>query len=142
MPKPAPKPHVVIDTNVFVAAVYWRGPGYQVFVAYAHRKFRLVLSVPILMEYSRQAIVMGRKLNRLGSEDTWLNWFRETGLFVEPVPLAKKLCRDPDDDKFLAAALSGSAHFIVTRDKDLLALGKPYGIEIIDVPSFLRRLKP
>ena len=34
------------------------------------------------------------------------------------------LCRDPDDQKFLEAALAARAEFLVTKDRELLALGK------------------
>ncbi len=32
-----------------------------------------------------------------------------------------RLCRDPDDDKVIAAAIYGLADFILTIDQDLLA---------------------
>jgi uncharacterized protein len=34
------------------------------------------------------------------------------------------LCRDPDDQKFLEAALAARAEFLVTKDRELLALVK------------------
>jgi hypothetical protein len=33
-------------------------------------------------------------------------------------------CRDPDDQKFLEAALAAGAQFLITKDRELLALGK------------------
>ena len=33
-------------------------------------------------------------------------------------------CRDPDDQKFLEAALAAGAHFLITKDRELLALAK------------------
>ena len=46
--------------------------------------------------------------------------------------------RDPQDDPYLAAALSARA-VIVTYDKDLLDLGKPFGVEILRPSVFLKR---
>lgn len=65
----------------------------------------------------------------------------ETAIRVVPSHLPA-VCRDPNDDKFLAAALAGGASFIVSEDKDLLALGSYEGIEICPVETFLRHLAP
>jgi putative PIN family toxin of toxin-antitoxin system len=35
-----------------------------------------------------------------------------------------KICRDPQDDMFIEAALAGAAEYVVTGDKDLLSLRK------------------
>lgn len=40
-------------------------------------------------------------------------------------------CRDPDDQKFMEAALAAGAHFLVTKDRALLELARrtlPFGI--------------
>lgn len=57
---------------------------------------------------------------------------------VEPRPLAG-ICRDPDDEKYLEAAVGGNAHAIVSGDKDLLALKKVHGIAILSPRAFLSR---
>lgn len=59
---------------------------------------------------------------------------------VEPVE-TPAVCRDPEDDKFLAAAEIGSARFIVTEDRDLLDLGSYEGIQIVSAAAFLRILE-
>jgi putative PIN family toxin of toxin-antitoxin system len=46
-------------------------------------------------------------------------------------------CRDPDDDKFLALAISGRARVIVTGDDDLLALHPFHGIAIVTPKQFV-----
>jgi uncharacterized protein len=55
---------------------------------------------------------------------------------VQPVD-TPVVCRDPEDDKFLAAAKAGSAQFIVTEDMDLLDLGSYEGIQIVRAEAFL-----
>ena len=49
-------------------------------------------------------------------------------------------CRDPDDDKFLAAAVLGEADCIVTGDRDLLALDPFEGVAIATPRDFLSTL--
>jgi putative PIN family toxin of toxin-antitoxin system len=50
------------------------------------------------------------------------------------------VCRDPEDDKFLAAAQAGGARFIVSEDLDLLDLGSYGKTAIISAEAFLRIL--
>lgn len=47
---------------------------------------------------------------------------------------------DPDDDKFIDAALAAAAAIIVSGDRHLLDLGAVEGIEILTARQFLDRL--
>jgi predicted nucleic acid-binding protein len=47
---------------------------------------------------------------------------------------------DPDDDKFIDAALSGNAGVIVSGDRHLLDLRAAEGVEILSARQFLDRL--
>ncbi len=67
-------------------------------------------------------------------------WIKSKARFVEPSSLGKRRSRDGKDDIYLAAALGAGAEYIVTYDKDLLALEKPFGIETIRPAEFLRRI--
>lgn len=61
---------------------------------------------------------------------------------MTPAPLGKRRSRDAKDDIYLAAAMAASAAYLVTYDKDLLVMSKPFGIETIRPPEFLRWLDP
>ncbi len=50
------------------------------------------------------------------------------------------VCRDPGDDKFLAAALAGAADVVVSEDDDLLVMGAYQGIVICPAEEMLQRL--
>jgi len=58
---------------------------------------------------------------------------------VEPSEV-RNICRDPEDDKFLAAARFSNADFIVSEDNDLLSLGEYDGIQICTAESLLHVL--
>jgi putative PIN family toxin of toxin-antitoxin system len=61
-------------------------------------------------------------------------------LRMKVVPASKlesQVCRDPDDDNILAAAVSGNCDCIITGDKDLLVLKKYEGVEIFSPRDFL-----
>jgi len=49
-------------------------------------------------------------------------------------------CRDPDDNKFLEAAVAVGAEYVVTSDKDLRDLGEYQGVKIRLPVEFLREL--
>jgi predicted nucleic acid-binding protein len=55
--------------------------------------------------------------------------------FIEPSSEIK-LCRDPDDDKFLECAVDGFCTYIVSGDKDLLVLQNYGDIKIVKVRDF------
>jgi len=65
-------------------------------------------------------------------------WYLVKLRFVEAAPLGKQRSRDPKDDLYLAAALAAKADCIVTFDRDLLDLGKPFGIAVITPAQFLK----
>lgn len=69
-----------------------------------------------------------------------LMWYLSRVRVVDPAPLGKGRCRDQTDDTYLSAALAAKAKCLVTYDRDLLDLGKPFGIEIVKPSEFLRRL--
>ena len=70
-----------------------------------------------------------------------LTWIAAKSLRVEPAPLRGKVSRDPDDNVFVATELAVEAQFIITQDRDLLVLGKPFGIAIITPVQLIRLLK-
>ncbi|NIU85057.1 MAG: putative toxin-antitoxin system toxin component, PIN family, partial [Candidatus Thorarchaeota archaeon] len=48
-----------------------------------------------------------------------------------------RICRDPKDDKYLELAVSGSANFLISGDKDLLDLHPFKEIRILTPEQFL-----
>ena len=50
------------------------------------------------------------------------------------------VCRDPGDDKFFECALEGRADYIVTEDKDILAVGEHRGTKPITAEEFVALL--
>lgn len=52
------------------------------------------------------------------------------------------VCRDPDDEVVLAAAVEGRADRIVTGDRDLLVLGEYEGMPIVTPRVFLDLIEP
>ena len=128
---------VLFDTNVLVSAFTSSGLCH---LAYEIASIRadLILSTRVLDEMQQTLVEkMGLEKN-LAQEiraELEINWE-----MIEPIALAKSVCRDKDDDWILAAALTGNAEIIVSGDKDLLVLKEFHGIKILSPRQFLELL--
>ena len=131
----------VFDANVAAAAVIFRGEAWACLVKLARRQVFAFGTLFTLEETRLTAmeLISHRKArhNAAGA----LTWYLDMVRQVEPAPLGKQRSRDAKDDPYLAAALAAQARVIVTYDKDLLDLGKPFGIEIARPAQFLRMVK-
>ena len=135
------KRKAVIDTNVFVAAIFWRGSARECLVRFARREFEAVVSEAILREYAETAWELKIEENLPQNPQPWLNWFQNRATIFDPVALSEPVCADSDDDKFIECALAARAGYIVSRDRHLLQLEKPFGIEVLEDRKFLALLK-
>lgn len=52
------------------------------------------------------------------------------------------VCRDPNDDKFFECATAGEASYIVSEDKDVLAVGEYRGIRTVSAAEFTNLIAP
>jgi uncharacterized protein len=129
---------VVLDANVVFSGAGWRGEAHQCLVAMARRRIIACVTEEILGEL--RELVGEIRFKTKFPPDNLINWYCDKAKLVEPVPLGKQRSRDVNDDPYLACALAAGAKIIVTRDDDLLALGKPFGIQIITPRELLARL--
>jgi uncharacterized protein len=131
--------NVVADTNVVISAIFWPGESRDCLVLWARRRFNLAVTVTFLEEYSEVAYRLARRLPEVNPEP-WLEWIERKARVYEPALLGWSRSRDPEDDPFLACALACGAKYVISKDKDLLILEKPFGIEILPPQQFLTRL--
>lgn len=128
---------VLLDTNVLLSAILFGGVPRRSLGAVIDGRFRLVTSRHLLDEFEE---LLERRFGftRAAAVETRseLEVLAET---VEPVDVPK-VCRDPDDDHVLAAAMVGEAEVIVTGDRDLLVLEWYNKIEILTPSMFAPRL--
>src|SRR6266496_3918584 len=121
---------VVLDANVAASAICWDGEAFLCLVKLARRQ-AFAYGTEATLEETRE--VCARLIREKKPEHNAtgrLTWYLNIIRLVEAAPLGKGRSRDPKDDPYLAAALAAKARCIVTGDKDLLALEKPFGIEI------------
>ena len=127
---------VVLDTNVFIAAVVADGLCRDL-VRVRVLPHTLITSEPLLHELRT---ISRAKFAVDPVELPLLEQLNEEAEIVTPAELRRGVCRDKDDDVVLATALAGNADVIVTGDEDLLVLKKFRGIEILSPRQFLERL--
>jgi len=129
----------VYDCNVILSGIGWTGSARSCLKLVALRRVFLFVTDAILAEY--ESVIPQTLAEELPDIDPApkLAWVRAKSRLVEPSPLGKRRSRDAKDDIYLAGALAAAAQYLVTYDKDLLDLGKPFGIETIRPPEFLRR---
>jgi len=110
---------IILDTNVFVSAIFWKGEPYHILEAWQEHKIKLVFSEEILEEYIRVGTILAKKYKELDLF-SMIDLLTIYGELCFPVTLETAISRDPDDDKFLACALGARCNLIVSGDKDLL----------------------
>lgn len=129
---------VVFDAGVVFSGAGWRGEAHLCLLAMARRRITGYATVQTLNELRRVVCEIGFKAKH--SPFTILEWYYGSVKLVDPAPLGKQRSRDANDDPYIACALSATASAIVTRDEDLLILGKPFGIETVTPRELLVRL--
>ncbi|MBI3302312.1 MAG: putative toxin-antitoxin system toxin component, PIN family [Deltaproteobacteria bacterium] len=135
---------VVLDTQQLLRGATARRLtlSRKIYLAWLAGRYQLLLSKDILAEIaavlSEPLVVRRLKITEAIFEHTLLS-LQARCRWVE-VKSKIRACRDPSDDKFLECAVDGQDSYLVSADQDLLALGTFEGIEIIDAPTFWRKL--
>jgi putative PIN family toxin of toxin-antitoxin system len=127
---------VVLDTNVFVAAMVAKGLCHEVVVR-SLGSCTVATSQSLLGELDH---TLRTKFTLGPASLAFLEQLRLRVRIVEPTPLATQASRDPDDDIVLATAVAARAAVIVTGDQDLLVIGRHGDIVIVSPREFLSRL--
>ena len=125
---------ILLDTNVLIAALIARGVCHQL-LEHCVRNHELVTSEFILNEL-REKLVEKFNYSAQVAEEV-IGLLRSRMEVALATVLDAPVCRDPDDDNVLAAALAGDCAAIVTGDNDLLVLKEFRQIEIITPRIFL-----
>jgi putative PIN family toxin of toxin-antitoxin system len=133
---------IVIDANVLVSAAFGGTPLDAVGKAFSIGE--VYLSSAIMAEIGG---TIERLAPKLGEEKTkalsalW-NRFQSLCRMAEPVRNVA-ICRDPTDDAYLSLCVAVGAHFLITGDKDLLAVvparvpALPKGLKILTPREFM-----
>ena len=135
---------IVLDTNVVLSALLWRGKPYQLLEAIRQRNDVQVYSSAALTGELADVLSRPFAIERLAligrSAPAVLADYFDVIDLVEPVEVLRVVPRDADDDHVIAAAVTAHAHFIVSGDSDLLSMGSHQGVSIVTAAMALMAL--
>lgn len=131
---------LVLDVNTLVSGLLWRGAPRDLLNLAREARFvmlgstRLIATLDEVLhrdKFARRLHAAGQTAHDLVTDIAGL------AELVTPADLPGPICRDPDDDDVLAAALGGRADAVVSGDRDLTVLLQVSGIPILDVHGAL-----
>lgn len=129
---------VVLDTNILVSALLFKGELAGIVDLWKKGRIIPVLSSETFAEF--KAVLEYPKFSLTRQEIKMIIEYDVLPYFeiAEIADRIRGVCRDPDDDKFIACAVSAPADFIVTGDRDLLDMGKYKSVRIISASMLLK----
>ena len=134
---------IVLDTNVVMSALLWRGTPYRLLEAIrAHSSTQLYSSTALLEELT-DVLTRPSATKRLAlieqTAGQLLADYVEVIELVEPTSVPRVVPGDVDDDQVIAAAVVARADLLVSGDrKHLLPLRTHAGIAIVNAAEALR----
>ncbi len=135
-----PRETVVLDTNVLVSAVGWRGPEHELYERCRAGELRLAISPELLAEL-RQVL----RYPKFGFEEEEIEGFvsdlLDHAVTVSPSQTVEVIEEDPEDNRVIECALPAGARWIVSGDKHLLGLEEYEGIRIVSAATAINVLE-
>ncbi|GAB6878811.1 putative toxin-antitoxin system toxin component, PIN family [Halorubrum gandharaense] len=132
----------VLDTNVLISGVISTGVPHEVVVKGYEGQYEIVVSVATLTEFRDTLLKYPERFHmdheEVQAEVETLRYFAE---FVDPGVNVQAVEDDPDDDKFLEAAVAGNVDYLVSGDTHLLSLDAYNGIPIVEPRTFYENLE-
>ena len=113
-------PRAVVDTCVIISGLIGRGTSNRLLISILRGEVRLIMSADIFDEYLRAIHYPRLRLPLALAYIILDELYRRAEIVVPKTEIS--MCRDPEDDKFLEAAYEAKADYIITFDRDLLAL--------------------
>jgi putative PIN family toxin of toxin-antitoxin system len=131
---------VVLDTNDLVSSILFKGELAGMVDSWKRGAIVPVVSSETFNEFRT---VLEYPKFKLTKDEIKLIIENEVLPFFEIAKTSDKVsrvCKDPDDDMFIACALSASADFIVSGDKHLCDVGVYKTIKIIRASDLLKMI--
>ena len=125
----------VLDTNIFISGIFWKGSSNKVILNWREGKFTLVTSLEAVSELIKVLKDFKIKL----SDDMikeWVDLIVRNSIIVEPKEKILAVKDDPKDDIFIETAVARNVDYIISQDNHLLKLKEFRGIKIITPEEF------
>ncbi len=129
---------VVLDANVIIASFAARGLCQAVFELCLDR-FEIIISPFLTAEVETNLLKKLRLPSALIKEIT--EFLTENARTIEIDTIPQSVCKHPDDAKLLALAQKSEAAYLITGDKELLAIKKFGTSKILSPRQFWEAIK-
>jgi putative PIN family toxin of toxin-antitoxin system len=131
----------VFDCGIIISGIGWDGNPRRCLDLVYGGQVLLCVTDEILREYGTTVpAVLAAERRRVNVEQELSRLFKLSHFF-EPAGLGKQRSRDASDDRYLAAALGAGAEAVVSNDRDLLVLKRPFGIRILNPIEFIKMVR-
>ena len=139
----AKPPVVVLDTNLVLSALFFsQGRLAELRLAWQGGLFKPLASIATASELMRELTYPKFKLSAQSQEELLADYLPYCRSVRMPARLPKlPVCRDVNDQMFLELTAVGKADFLVTGDRDLLALATVFDRPIVTADAFLDQLR-
>jgi predicted nucleic acid-binding protein len=74
---------VVVDANVLASGIFWGGYPNRILDRWAYDRMAVLVSIPILDEYSRVLTVLGQREERTDLAGRWIAFIRQYSICVD-----------------------------------------------------------
>lgn len=128
---------VVLDTNVFVSALGWKGTSREIFKDCIEGSLELFISAEIFDEIKRVLHYPKFKFSQ-DEISEFLDQILEVGNFVETKVKIEIIKDDPSDNKFLECAATVNADCVISRDPHILKIKAFEGIKLMSPEDFTK----
>lgn len=125
----------VLDTNIFISGIFWKGASNKAITNWKEGKFTLVTSLEGVSEIIKVLKDFKIKLTDDMIKE-WMDLIVRNSIIVEPKEKIEAVKDDPKDNIFIETAVAGNVNYIVSQDKHLLRLKEFRGIKIITPEEF------
>jgi len=129
---------VILDTNVIIASFATRGLCHAVFELCLDR-FEIVISSVLIAEVKTNLFKKLKLPHTLVREIA--EFLSENAKTIEIGSIPQNVCKDPDDARILALAQKSEAAYLITGDKELLAIKKFGSSKILSPRQFWEAIK-
>jgi putative PIN family toxin of toxin-antitoxin system len=133
---------IVLDTNVVVSALLWRGAPHILLGAIRRLPSAQLFTSAALLEELAEVLIRPAAAKRLAlidrsARDVLIDYALVADV-VTPLSTPPVVAADADDDHVIAAAIAAQADLLVSGDHHVLAVGSHQGIRIVTPAEAVR----
>lgn len=133
---------VVLDTNIWLSAIFWEGEANKVIEKAEKKKFEIIISKEILSEIisvlNKEAKFQRFIHDRKQNIEELIRAVLSIATLIEIKTRIDLIKDHPKDNIILEAAFDGKVDYIVSYDKHILNLIEFRGLKIINPTDFLK----